>query len=276
MPCFCHWPKLAKLLLICLLAPASSHAQTSAAGAQRSRYQLLRQAAVAAEPSLNRPAKVSEPGQEWPLIDCLDAGLDLGIEVEDPDRPAIQMAMELHQAERSLLALRLPEALWRPTLALLEQQALSYLAAVKQSPRQQAAAEAAAFRDQERLQNAMLAQINQYRRQKNPRAPEVVMAEGCGAGEFPVQIQTRPAGGRVAYITLFRYRLCQAQGLPPEDRNRCRGWVDAVKPTELLSGQYAYRVRWPDGQSSSGVFDTRGIMPTARGDEELVRVLLQR
>ena len=123
---------------------------------------------------------------------------------------------------------------------------------------------------------ALLRDVNRYRRQRQPRAAEVVLMDGCGAGEMPVNIQTRPAGGQVTYIPLFRFRLCEARGLAPQDPRACRGWVNVSKPEEFLSGLYAYVVRWPDGQLSSGVFDTEKARINDRSGSDVAHVLLTR
>ncbi|MBQ0958722.1 hypothetical protein KAK06_07090 [Ideonella sp. 4Y11] len=269
----CHCPTrlgLCSALLLALICP-SAPAQAPADPALR--FAQIRQAAVAADPALAQPARPGLPGDPTPLLDCLSAGLDLGVDDKDPEGGVIQIAMEVEQLGQSLRALAVPPAVWQPLLDTMQRGAIDALTRLAQRGGSAAADQALNQRHtqlKEQLEQAVI------RHQRQRRGPPVVLQEGCGAGELPVELSTRPPGGQVSYITLFRHRLCEVQRIVPTDRQRCRGWVDAVKKQEFLSGQYAYQVRWPDGQRSSGVFDTR---PAAMADgqgEDVVRIQLRR
>lgn len=260
-------------LALCMtLAVCAAPAQTPADAATR--FAQIRQAAVAAAPSLSRPA-MRTPGEPTiPLLDCLDAGLDLGVGEKDPDSMVIQVAMEVEQLGQSLRALALPPALWQPLLDGMQSAAIEALA----EPSTRGAAHQRSVERLSARHQALKEQLEQaaVRHQRQRRGPPVVLQDGCGAGELPVELRTRPAGGRISYITLFRHRLCEVQRIPPTDRQRCRGWVDVVKAQEFLSGQYAYQVRWPDGQLSSGVFDTRPASVVDGPADDIVRIELRR
>lgn len=273
-----HLPLLCRALMhfgagvlgLALLAPAWAQAPATEL------FAAMRLAAVATMPSLAKPA-AAEPGSGIvPLLDCLDPGIDLGVNESDRDDFPIMLAMYIEQSQRSLRALGIPDPVWQPTLDRWARLAERYLADVQAQPARSEALRQGADRASREAGEALLRDVNRYRRQRQPRAAEVVLMDGCGAGEMPVNIQTRPAGGQVTYIPLFRFRLCEARGLAPQDPRACRGWVNVSKPEEFLSGLYAYVVRWPDGQLSTGVFDTEKARINDRSGSDVAHVLLTR
>jgi hypothetical protein len=268
----CQRPTRLSLCCALLLAGVCPPVPAQAPADAALRLAQIRQAVVAAEPALGKPARRFSPEDPIPLLDCLSANADLGVNEGDPDGSVIQVAMEIEQLGQSLRALAVPPAVWQPLLDSMQRAAMDALGRPPQ--RGGSAADQALFQ----RHDALKAQLEQavIRHQKQRRGPPVVLQEGCGAGELPVELSTRPPGGKVSYITLFRHRLCEVQRIAPTDRQRCRGWVDAVKKQEFLSGQYAYQVRWPDGQLSSGVFDTRPAALVNGQVEDLVRIQLRR
>lgn len=263
--------------LACLGGAGAAMAQTDPALMEplRAHFADLRRAAVQADPTLSRPPRWDPQESFVTLTDCLDSGRQLGVEYDDPERLAINIAMGIEQSQSALKQLRIDAAVWQPVLAQMEAIALQSLVDIKTAPKRARQKQEAYSSRLVQLQEELGRRATAARRRAAPRAAEVVWTEGCGAGELAVQIRTSPPGGRVSYITLFHHRLCQAKGQDADNPLQCRGWVEAVKSEEFLSGRYAYQVRWPDGSTRRGIFDASSAPPVSQ-DSDTVRVTLTR
>lgn len=74
----------------------------------------------------------------------------------------------------------------------------------------------------------------------------------CGDGGIWVQITTLPAGGRVWLMSEFDFRLCRSLGHDPWTSGQCRFNEYTDSDMGLVSGNYRYLARWPDGTESRG------------------------
>lgn len=93
----------------------------------------------------------------------------------------------------------------------------------------------------------------------------------CGDGGIWVQVSTTPPGGRVWLMSEFDFRLCQLLGHDPWTSEKCRLVEYSDSDLALVSGNYRFLARWPDGAESRGI---RSFMAEfLRTGSEVVRIM---
>ena len=97
--------------------------------------------------------------------------------------------------------------------------------------------------------------LERYRLLNDGRFPEVVSADGCGAGERFIDIKTVPAGGTVSLIPSFLATVCEQMGKQVDAGRDCGHWFDVASQTVAVSGKYRYKVTWSDGRTRHGAYD---------------------
>ena len=71
----------------------------------------------------------------------------------------------------------------------------------------------------------------------------------------PPIVAVDPPDGVAEFIPVFHYRLCGVKGIDPDDTRACDHWREAAEGMLLdVSGDYRYRVRWPDGRQVRSSF----------------------
>jgi hypothetical protein len=85
------------------------------------------------------------------------------------------------------------------------------------------------------------------------RSETYIVEGGCGAGEIPVSLRI-PRGTSAMIINAFRYELCLARNVDPQDTNACSGWRPVTGVPMYLSGGYRYILSRSGGSRSSGEF----------------------
>jgi len=101
-----------------------------------------------------------------------------------------------------------------------------------------------------RLQKSLLAY-----RATHPHAAAIANGLGCGGGEVPVKLVTRPVATQVSIIPSFFYELCRVQRIDPNDTARCAHWREVSGPIVQVSGDYHYVAKWHDGTVKRGMLD---------------------
>jgi len=276
-----QWTLLSLALLVLITVPVAAQEQTPLARQPATEtpeeyFTAIRRAVMATGPSQEESAPPPDPDVPEVLKDCLDPESDFGMKRNDPDFLPTVVARDLKQFTNNLLRLRIPPMVWAGHLQALTEIAVEYIGVLRRSPSQKKTLSEETSQRIEREEKRLAASVSGYARTQSPRSREVVLQEGCGAGEVPVVIRTQPAGAQVAYIPLFKFKLCEARKLPPQDPLSCTGWVNAVKKAEFLSGKYAYIARWSDGRSTSGVFNINDFWDTPTNEEEEIRVTITR
>jgi hypothetical protein len=194
------------------------------------------------------------PGDEqYDLVLCLDIYDYLG-PFDEADRKIgdlAYLAMEIVIWRNDLKSLGYPEQVWRPKLIEYESQQLN---AVVHSASRIDKFDVSTVR----LQKQLVAALNDFRRQSRQSLKEVVAEGGCGAGEISVHVSLEPRNGRVFFIPLFFYQLCQMQQLDPDNPDRCDRWHEALDgQLAYLAGYYRYLARWPDGATRKGTISVK-------------------
>lgn len=109
-------------------------------------------------------------------------------------------------------------------------------------------------------------QLNKYRKKKARHLPTLLYQEGCGAGEFSVDIITKPLARIFRLIPDFFANVCISTGKPVET-NACPYWRDFPGQSSLsVSGLYQYEAHWNDGTVRRGKVDFDKLH--AIGDDE--------
>jgi len=182
------------------------------------------------------------------------SGSDLGMPHESPFSYATMLALQIDDYREEFDELKIPPAVTARVFSMMENLAIETLQERQPSTKEQI----------ERLENKrdakyvqllerMVKDLNTYGKSRKD-LPRFVHEGGCGGGEVEVEIKTNPPGGTVSVISLFSYKLCQARGINPDDRERCSGWWEAVSVSEDLIGEYQYHAEWPDGKKKKGKF----------------------
>ncbi len=99
----------------------------------------------------------------------------------------------------------------------------------------------------------IVSQLNSYRKQNNHNIKELIIDGGCGDGEIAIKIRTIPSGGKVYLIPIFFYRLCNVEGVNPDNTIFCPYWREPHADLLInVSGDYCYIVKWKDGSIKNG------------------------
>jgi hypothetical protein len=187
------------------------------------------------------------------LFLCHDAETELGVPWDAATYLATTTALQLEVYKAELDKLKIPRSVAEKSFAAIEKFGAATLndpapAGVEDALRKKREAEFY------RLKEQLAQELNAYA--KNRRGlPHFVVIGGCGAGEVEVAINTAPPGGTVTYIPLFRYKLCEATHVDPNDSQNCDGWVTAVSIKESMLGKYMFTATWPDGRKKSGTLN---------------------
>jgi hypothetical protein len=176
----------------------------------------------------------------YDLANCSDPGNYMGsIDPETSADAALAKLLSLAETtvtwRHDFRKLGIPEEVWQPLISNYENESLAKGGELP--PEQRIAAG-----------EQMVAALNRYRQQSNPRLPRLIYEGGCGAGEISVQIALQPPDGQIFLIPVFLYKLCQAQHLDPQDPRSCDRWTEVIHGTaSYVSGDYIYLARWADG-----------------------------
>lgn len=264
-------------LAFLMLSPHAYAKQNSVQESPEEYYKGIRKAVVATKPELRESAidwdaVASDMSNFFVILDCNSPiEGEFGQEMDDPDIFPTHVARDVEQASATLRAGRVPIEVWGGYIDTINRLAVEYLKALRQNPSRKSALSEQAYTSKERVEAEFEAALNRYGKS---RGQQFYLREGCGAGEVPVVIRTRPADAAVAYIPLFKYKLCEARQLSPLDAKVCNGWVNAVKKEEYLSGKYFYIAKWADGGRTSGVFNVNDSFDPSV--EENIQVMITR
>ena len=189
------------------------------------------------------------PGRD--LFLCNEAQTDLGVPWDDATYFATTTALHVEVYKAELDNLKIPQSVAEKSFAAMEKLG----AATFNDPRPEPAGERT-IRDKRvaeftRLKEQLARDLNAYAKTRRG-LPHFYVEGGCGAVALEVAINTTPPGGTVSYIPLFRYKLCEATHVDPNDSQKCDGWVTAVSINESMLGKYMFTATWPDGRKKSG------------------------
>jgi hypothetical protein len=186
--------------------------------------------------------------ERYDLVLCLDVADYLGPfkEADRPIRDLAYLAVEIVIWRSDLKALGYPEQVWRPRLIEYENRQLKAIVRGSSGIDENDVSNVRWRRD-------LVAALNDHRRQSGPSLKEVVAEGGCGGGEISVHVSLEPRNGRVFFIPLFFYQLCQMQQLDPDNPDRYDRWHESLDgQLAYLAGYYRYLARWPDGATRKG------------------------
>lgn len=251
-------PALLSILLTWAPYPIAGQSLTRAVGHSASDYYAdLRKSLVSAYPEIKEPLYLDAPPNHiYELKDCDTPDLVLGIPEESNDWFPTSLAMDAYRYTTNLIAYQVPEHVWRKYINEINATAVDAIKLKIESERLGKDPNYnKLMHHAQKLDDTLLRDLNLY---GAAHQKKFITADGCGAGEEPVAIRSRPPGAFISYIPLFFYKLCDARGIPPTNILECNGWVDVVKDFEYLSGKYVYIAHWPDGRSTSGIFMVDG------------------
>jgi len=165
--------------------------------------------------------------------------------------PIAALAFEIARVHFTLRKLRYPEAVFKGPLTEYEGQLLRFLdhLITESEPDWNQIWDSVIV-----FQKKIVAASMRYRRQKAPHLPIVFWDQNeCGAGEISIYVRTEPANGRVFFIPVFYFRLCEAQKIDPHNQGVCNFWREATVTEEIgVAGDYFYVASWPDGAVRRG------------------------
>jgi len=97
-------------------------------------------------------------------------------------------------------------------------------------------------------------QMEALRSVRHPQLPKLTYNLNCNMNAaFPVVLRANPANGRVWFIGLFQFRLCEARRLDPWNRAQCIAWREAGGDNSVpLFGIYKVQGEWPGGRRLQG------------------------
>jgi hypothetical protein len=87
---------------------------------------------------------------------------------------------------------------------------------------------------------------------------------GCGAGPEDSQsfsFVIEPKAVYAGYILNMDYAKCRLHTDSPDDPDKCSLWIDMQPSGNELSGNYRYRVVWPNGAAKTGTIPANGTTP---------------
>jgi hypothetical protein len=183
------------------------------------------------------------------------------------------LAYNVVQWRRDLAAWGYPPKVWSTLVDRFETEQLAHidgLTSAVAKPDDGDAADAETERYDTFVQTLVTAADAYRNAHPSARLPRVAGALGCGADTPTVNVRTQPAGAVVMFIPMFFYKLCQAQGMNPEDTVHCDRWREMIEgAVAAVQGDYAYLARWPDGavrrgRLSLGQFETGQTITLAK------------
>jgi len=203
------------------------------------------------------------------LIDCKEGGSYLGGVGDDASLVPIgdyaDLAYQTASWTRRLQAMSYPQAAWGPLIDRFEKAQIARIqheqdaapAARPANADDQSSDEQAGddLRDaQDAFATNLAKTLNAYRRaHPSLHLPPLKAEGGCGAVSTVVNVRSQPAGAVVMFIPVFFYKLCQAEGINPDDTNRCDRWREMVDGVVAdVSGDYDYVAHWADGAIRKG------------------------
>lgn len=243
------------LVLCACLVTAPVHAQLNAAQARGEYFEIKRK--VAEVYSQSKPDKFENVVV---VFDCgFTEGLDfIGVDAERnsilPDWALYMftLAKGVVQLRRAAAMSGYPEGSWKAQLVDFEDVQLRqaiFMAVNDKSKKEASPLVGAPY--PENIVDAM----NDYRKRRNPKLPELISQDGCGAGESPVLIKGSPPAARLLLVPEFFASICERGGRFSKIE-ACPYWREAQLEVELpVSGLYRYAMSWADGSSRQGRID---------------------
>jgi hypothetical protein len=190
------------------------------------------------------------PGEPYDLEDCGRGPDYVDLPDDDPFVPLAELGYKIVFLRKSLAKLGYPEAVWQPLIVQFENEQLTLLL---QETGKASTADPPSLQHYYAFRQKMVQALRDYREQVAPDLPEVIYEGGCGAGEIAITVKTDPADGRVIFIPVFFFQLCQAQQINPADPSQCDRWREAAEDVPFeVSGDYFYRAYWPGGVEKQG------------------------
>jgi tetratricopeptide (TPR) repeat protein len=168
------------------------------------------------------------------------------------------LAYDIVVWRRQLQSLRYPATVWAPIVLTYEAQRRRRIVSQEGFPPPSDAADdpaqVARDRADDTFYHRLLPALATYRNSHPALHLARVIADSeCGAEQDTLEVTTQPSGGVVMLIPMFFYKLCQVEGLDPDDPARCDRWREIFSGiAEDVEGNYAYQVRWPDGATRRG------------------------
>ncbi|HKD06112.1 MAG TPA: hypothetical protein VKB79_09440 [Bryobacteraceae bacterium] len=240
---------LALSVLTCL--PVIGYAQTSSGlvdSNPKEQYYVIKRSLQAMYDRGEIRSHILPADDKYDLVLCLEVVNYLGPfeKANSLTGDLTYLALEIVIWRSDLKALGYPEEVWRPRLIEYEGRQLNAIVQGSSGSDDNVVISV-------RWQKDLVAALNGYRRQSRPSLKEVVARGGCGAGEISVRVSLEPRNGRVFFIPVFFYQLCQMQQLDPDNPDRCDRWHEALDgQLTYLAGYYRYLARWPDGATRKG------------------------
>lgn len=156
-----------------------------------------------------------------------------------------------------------PENTWKTDLIYFEDESINSLISVlANSDTKQK------FDDKGEYFESLIAKLNTYNKTENRKLPQLLSQDGCGAGEFPVDIITQPLARILRLIPDFFAQVCITKNKTPEI-NECIYWRDfPAKTTIDVSGLYQYEALWSDGTIRRGRVDFDKLKERADGSRQ--------
>jgi hypothetical protein len=143
-----------------------------------------------------------------------------------------------------------PENTWKSDLIYFEDESVkSLINVLANSDTKQI------FDDKGEYFESLITKLNMYNKTENKKLPRLLSRDGCGAGEFPVDIITQPLARILRLIPDFFAQVCINKNKTPEI-NGCIYWRDFPAKTSIgVSGLYQYEALWSDGTIRRGKVD---------------------
>jgi hypothetical protein len=202
--------------------------------------------------TLSKPgylASIEIEDNTFDLGTCFTVFDPLDLPDDDPTEGLYVLAIFVIRLRTALTEFGYPKSVWAPMLIQFEKEQLAILSSKRGYRANVDAASSHLFA----FDGKMVRKLNNYRKRKARHLPEADGVDGCGAGDLAINVSTDPADGRVIFIPVFFYELCEAQQIDPNDLAKCNRWRTPVDGMlfEVL-GDYYYRASWPGGVVDRG------------------------
>jgi hypothetical protein len=151
---------------------------------------------------------------------------------------------------RAVIKAKYPENTWREDLIKLEEK---YVNLIFQSLTDANAKKRLSEGTSE--WDRLLEKLNKYAASANPKLLFLVSADGCGAGDFQIDLSTQPRAQKIRLIPDFFAQLCLKKS-NNQEISSCVYWKDFPSSSSIsVSGAYQFEAVWNDGTIRRGKID---------------------
>ncbi|WP_372935884.1 hypothetical protein [Mariniphaga sediminis] len=176
----------------------------------------------------------------------------------DPAKVLADLAFEIARLEITFIRIEYPEFVWRDLLNKCEERLLPvYINLIGKKGNEATAGWEIESVIYWNYMLKLMEAMNDYRDQYEKTLPymDPDRQANCGAGEISVYVKTEPSDGRVFFIPVFFYKLCENQNIDPNNFELCDRWNEPIEGQLFeIAGDYFYFAYWPDGVTRTGRF----------------------